>query len=156
MTNKEIIITKGTIVVNKKAENVFDFFANPSNDKLWRTEINRTILNGTLGIGSLVSEYSYLSKKAPNNLIELECKVFEKDKIAVYETLENADFYLKTQRQVKSVSSNSTEVIYTLCFDKGIVKFALGFGLPKFIISLKAKSDMKKYLRQLKTKLEND
>ena len=48
---------------------MFDFFANPTNDNLWRTEINKSILDGALQLGATVSEYSNLSKKASNNLL---------------------------------------------------------------------------------------
>ena len=156
MTNKKLIKTTGTILVNKKAERAFDFFANPSNDNLWRTEINKSTLDGTLQLGVTISEYSHLSKKVPNNLIELKCVQFDKNKLAIFETHDNAQFHIRSQRQVKSISDNTTEIIYTLEFDIGLVKYALGFALPKFIISLKADSDIKKYLRQLKTKLDND
>ncbi len=154
MTNEKLIKTTGTILVNKNVVSVFDFFANPGNDKLWRAEINQSTLDSTLQLGVTVSEYSYLSKKASNNLVELKCVQFDKNKIAIFETPANAPFYLKSQREVKAVSDNTTEIAYTLDFDNEIVNFALGFSLPKFIISIKAKSDMKKYLRQLKTKLE--
>jgi hypothetical protein len=147
MTNKKLIRITGSILINKDLGNVFDFFANPSNDKLWRTEINQSTLDGTLQLGVRVSEYSYLSKKASNNLVELKCVRFDKNKIAVFETPINGQFYQKSERQVKAVSDNTTEITYTIDFDKEIVKFALGFSLPKFIISIKAKSDMKKYLR---------
>jgi hypothetical protein len=156
MTNKKLIKTTGTILVNKKAERAFDFFANPSNDNLWRTEINKSTLDGTLQLGVTISEYSYLSKKVPNNLIKLKCVQFDKNKLAIFETHDNAQFHIRSQRQVKSISDNTTEIIYTLEFDIGLVKYALGFALPKFIVSLKADSDIKKYLRQLKTKLDND
>jgi hypothetical protein len=156
MKSKDLILTQGTIVINKNIEHVFDFFTNPGNDSLWRAEINKSIVNGPLQVGVIVSEYSHLSKKVPDNLVELKCKQFDKNATAVYETSEDADFYIISQRRVRSVSSSSTEVFYSLSFDKSIVKFALGFALPKFIISLKANSDMKKYLRQLKAKLEKD
>jgi hypothetical protein len=156
MTNKRLIRTAGTILVNKDIESAFNFFANPSNDHLWRKEINKSILNGTLQLGTTISEYSYLSKKASNNLIELKCVQYDKYNLAVFETAVNAQFYLRSQRQVKAISANQTQIIYTLNFDLDIVKFALGFSLPKFIVSLKAESDMKKYLRQLKTRLENN
>ncbi len=155
MTNKKFIKASGTILVNRNIERVFDFFANPGNDNLWRTEINNSVLDGTLQLGVTVSEYSYLSKKASNNLLELKCVQFDKNKIATFETPRNTTFYLKSQRMVKAVSDNTTELTYKLDFDKSIVKFAIGFSLPAFIISLKAGSDMKKYLRQLKTQLEN-
>jgi hypothetical protein len=155
-SNKKLVKATGTILVNKSVESMFDIFANPSNDNLWRTEINKSIVNGALQLGVTISEYSYLSKKAPNNLIELKCIVYNNNKFAIFETLDNAQFYLRSERYVKAISDNITEVIYTLTFDIDIVKYALGFTLPKFIVSLKANSDMKKYLRQLKTKLDND
>ncbi|TAH28418.1 MAG: hypothetical protein EAZ06_10100 [Cytophagales bacterium] len=154
MKERKIIKISGTILVNNKPEKVFDFFANPSNDNLWRTEINQSILNGDLELGVKISEYSYLSKKIPNNLIELNCIDFDKNKLAIFETQSNSEFYIKSQRKVSTISDNKTEVIYTLDFDINLVKYALGFALPKFIVSLKANSDLKKYLKQLKTKLE--
>jgi hypothetical protein len=112
-------------------------------------------VNGPLQVGTTISEYSYLSKKAANNLIELKCVQYDNNSLAVFETAGDAQFYLRSQRQVRAVSANQTEMIYTLDFDLDIVRFALGFGLPKFIVSFKANSDLKKYLRQLKMVLEN-
>lgn len=156
MTNKKLIRTSGTILVNRNVERVFDFLVNPGNDNLWRTEINKSILNGPLQEGVTVSEYSYLSKKAPDNLIELQCVQYEKNKLAIFETSEKSGFYLRSERQVKIISDTTTEINYQLEFDISIVKFALGFALPKFIVSYKASSDMKKYLLQLKSILENE
>lgn len=155
MTNKKLIKSSGTILVHGNVERVFDFFVNPGNDNLWRTEINQSILNGALEVGVTVSEYSYLSKKAPDNLLELQCVQYEKNKLAIFETSEDSRFYLKSERQVKAISDTSSEIIYLLEFDISIVKFALGFALPKFIVSYKANSDMKKYLLQLKSILES-
>ena len=156
MTNKKLIKSKGTLLVNRNVDRVFSIFANPNNDKLWRREINQSTLNGLLQLGVFVSEYSYLSKKISNNLLELKCVEFDKNKIAVFETNENAQFYLRSERRLTAISDNKTEIKYTLIFDLNLVKFALGFTLPKFIVQLKADSDMQKYLRQLKTILEND
>lgn len=156
MTNKKNINTTGTILVTQKSENVFEFFANPNNDNLWRTEINKSTLNGPLQLEVIASEYSYLSKKIPNNLIELRCIHFDKNNLAIFETPNNAQFYLKSERQVKTISNNTTEIIYSITFDIEIVKYALGFTLPKFIVSWKASSDMKKYLLKLKTILEKN
>lgn len=155
MTNKKLINTTGTVVVNTNSERAFDFFANPSNDNLWRTEINKATLDGNLQLGVLVSEYSNLSKKASNDLIELRCVKYEHNKLAIFETPENAQFYQRSHRQIEAISDKTTKIIYSLDFDINIVKHALGFALPKFIVSFKAKSDLKKYLQQLKTILEN-
>jgi hypothetical protein len=156
MNNKKLIKTKGTLLVNRNVDRVFSIFADPSNDKLWRREINQSTLNGLLQLGVSVSEYSYLSKKISNNLLELKCVEFVNNKIAVFETNENAQFYLRSERRLTAISNNKTEIKYTLIFDLNLVKFALGFVLPKFIVQLKTDSDMQKYLRQLKTILEND
>lgn len=154
MTNKKCISVSAKILVRQNTETVFNYFANPANDKHWRKEVNDTLLHGSLQAGVTVSEYAYLSKKAPNNLIELTCMQFDRNSIAVFETPDNAPFYEKSQRQVRAVSNNTTEITYTLYFDKDMVAFALGFALPRFIIAFKANSDMRKYLHQLKTKLE--
>lgn len=155
MNNKIIIKITGTILANKNIDNVFDFFANPINDNLWRTEIKQTTLDGALQLGVSISERSYLSKKVSDNLVKLKCIQFDKNEIAIFETTDNAPFFEKSQRQVRAISDNITEIIYTLEFDLNIVKFAMGFSLPKFIVTLKANIDMKKYLRQLKKQLEN-
>jgi hypothetical protein len=154
MTNKKRINSSGTILVNQSSETVFNFFANPSNDPLWRTEINASTLKGTLEVGAQVSEYSNLSKKAPNHLIELKCMQFDVNKAAIFETPSGAPFFLRSERLVKAISGNTTEVTYIVEFDLGLVKYALGFSLPAFIVSFKANSDLKKYLRQLRTILE--
>ena len=112
MSNKKLVQISGTLIINKSVHTVFAFFANPANDHIWRTEINESRLNGPLQPGVTVSEYSYLSKKAANNLIELTCTAFERDKIAVFETPVNAPFYQKSQRKTIAISSNATEVVY--------------------------------------------
>lgn len=151
----KLIKISGSVLVNQNLKTVFDFFANPQNDPTWRSEINQSTINGTLRLGVTILEYSFLSKKVPNNLIEFRCVQLESNKIAVFETLDNARFYLRSERKVVGVSSHITAINYVLSFDKELVRFALGFCLPQFIISMKAKSDMKKYLRQLKANLES-
>lgn len=156
MNNRQIISITGTTTTNKNVQKVFEFFANPSNDPLWRTEINQSIVHGPLQAGVKVSEYSKLSRKASNNLIELKCVQWEKNNIAVFETEHDAPFYLKSHRQVRAISASVTEIIYKLDFDLSIVKYAIGFSLPRFLVSMKANRDMKKYLYRLDQILENN
>lgn len=154
MKKKEIISNSGTLLVNRKVETVFEFFSNPENDKFWRKEINQSTLVKPLQVGTMVAEYSYLSKKAPCHLTELRCVQYEKNKMAVFETMPEAKFYLKSQRLVSAVSENTTQIFYKIEFEGELVKFALGFSLPAIIIRLKSNRDLKKYLGNLKTKLE--
>jgi hypothetical protein len=65
MASYELIKASGRILVNRNLEPAFDFFANPANDPLWRKEINRSILLGTLERGARVEAFSYLSKRLP-------------------------------------------------------------------------------------------
>lgn len=155
MTDKNCIHVSGVIGVNKDAASAFAFFANPANDHLWRTEINKSMVQGPLQAGATVVEYAYLSKKAANHLLKFQCVQFENNKLAIFETGHNAPFYQKSQRRVKAVSATATELVYTLDFDINVVKFALGFNLPRFLVAWKANSDLKKYLRQLKKQLES-
>lgn len=155
MTSQKLINASGKILIDRNIEVVFDFFSNPRNDRFWRTEINKCSLDGPLQSGVTVSEYSNLSRKASNNLLELKCIQFEKNNTAVFETTADSRFYLKSQRTVRSVSEELTEIMYKIDFDKSIVKFAIGFSLPDFIVRLKAGKDVRKYLQQLKKRLES-
>jgi hypothetical protein len=154
MASYELIKASGRILVNRNLEPAFDFFANPANDPLWRKEINRSILLGTLERGARVEAFSYLSKRAPNHLQELVCVAFQDKSLAVFETPDNAPFYLRSEREVRKIDDTTTELLYSIQFSLNIVSFALGFALPKFIVSIKTNSDLRKYLKQLKVHLE--
>lgn len=156
MASHPLINATGRILVKRNLDTTFDFFANPANDPLWRKEINRSTLSGALLKGARVEAFSYLSKKAPDHLQELVCVAFEKNSLAVFETPLNAPFYLRSQREVLKINDTTTELVYSIQFSLNIVSFALGFALPKFIVSMKANSDLKKYLKRLKEHLENN
>ena len=143
------------VVIRKAIQEVFDFFANPGNDHLWRQEINEARVSGPIQLGVTVTEYSKLSARKPNNKIALTCIEFQENERAVFQSMENERFYVRSTREVQKKSARETHVVYTLEFDPSIVKFALGFGLPAFLISFKAKGDMKKYLSKLKSTLES-
>ncbi len=154
MNNPRRITISGSVIINNQIDKVFEFFGNPINDWQWRKEVRLTKLNKKLEPGVVVAEYSYLSPKIPENLIELVCVSYEPNLVAIFETLNNSRFYEKSQRLVTAVSKQKTKIIYTLEFDTSIVKYALGFSLPYFLISLKANYDMKKYLKNLKVLLD--
>jgi len=143
------------IVVRKAIHETFAFLANPGNDHLWRQEINESIVSGPIQLGVTVTEYSKLSVRKPNNKIVLTCIEFRENERVVFQSVENERFYVRSTREVQKKAAHETNVVYTLEFDPSIVKFALGFGLPAFLISFKAKGDMKKYLFKLKSILES-
>lgn len=136
--------------INKPIEEVFNFISNLENDKIWRKEINHTSMNSKPQLNARATENSFLSKRVPNHILELQCIAFEENKKIVYETVFGSKFYLKSTREVESVSANETKFTYTLEFDTSVVKHGLGFSLPTFLVKMVAKGDMKKYLLELR------
>lgn len=154
MASKRMIRSTGSILIQRKVEEVFRFFADPTNDPQWRTEVTRTTRTGEPGAGTTVQEHSYLSKKAPDVVVELRCVQYEENERAIFETPDGAPSHRRSERRVSARPDGTTEVVYTLAFDTAIVKEALGFALPRYIVALKAGHDLKRYLRRLKAVLE--
>ncbi len=144
----------GSITILKDSKTVFDFISNLEHDKLWRKEVNYTNVSGGSILNSIATEDSFLSKRVPSHILNLQCIELVENKLVAYQTLPDSKFFLKSIRKVESVSQNETRVLYSIEFDKGIVKHGLGFALPDFIINLAAKADMKKYLSKLKSIME--
>ncbi|WP_207492376.1 hypothetical protein [Aridibaculum aurantiacum] len=145
---------EGAITINAERSIVFDYISNLENDKYWRKEINWTAMTAKPALGALAEESSFLSKRAPNNILKLHCIEFLGNKKVVYQTVPGSTFYLKSSRLVEAISASECKVIYSLSFDNGIIKHALGFSLPMFVSRMVAKNDMKKYLATLKSILE--
>jgi hypothetical protein len=149
-----LIKISGSIVISKDIKAVFNFISNLENDKLWRREVNNTTVTGPPQINAEATESSYLSKRLPSHINQLFCSEYIVDKLIVYQTVSNDKFYLKTNRQVENISQRETRFIYQIEFDKAIVKHALGFNLPSILVRLAARGDMNKYLKKLKTIIE--
>jgi hypothetical protein len=145
----------GTVIILTNYQTVFDYISNLENDPFWRKEINATMMTSKPQIDALAIENSYLSVRTPNNILKFICTEFTENKQIVYQTLPDSKFFLKSDRTVEPISQKETKVIYTITFDKAIVKHGLGFTLPTFMVDWVAKHDMKKYLTKLKSVLEN-
>jgi hypothetical protein len=128
----------------------FAYLANLENDSLWRKEINHTTLFGRPGLGVEAHEYSNLSKRMSNNLLILTCVDYIEGEKVVFETKPDSPFYLKSSRRIEALRDNQSRFYYGIEFDKHLVKQALGFALPGFLIRLGASKDMDAYLKRLK------
>lgn len=152
---KQLIDITSSIIISKNHKLVFDYFSNFKNDSLWRQEVNDTKINTeTIGVNTLITQDSFLSKKVPNHISILKCTDFQPHKKIVCGTTDKNDYWLKTTRQTESLSDDSTKVIYRIEFDSDVVKHGLGFSLPKIIVSFYTKLTMKKYLAVLKKNVE--
>jgi hypothetical protein len=145
-----------SIIISRDINAVFDFISNLENDRYWRKEINSTMMKGKPQVNTEATEDSFLSKRKPNHLSNLICKVYQENIQIVYETIPGSNYFLRSNRQVAPVLQNQTKLTYTVEFDKNIVKYGTGFALPEFIIHFVARRDMKKYLARLKQVLERN
>lgn len=145
----------GTILIEKDCETVFNYIANLENDSSWRKEINSTSLSSKPQLNAVAIEDSYLSKRVPSNCLTLVCTEYIQNHKVVYKTPVDSPFFLESIRQVEAVSSNKTNLIYSVEFDTAIAKFGLGFSLPKFLIRFAAQRDMAAYLNKLNQLLKN-
>lgn len=149
-----IIYCSDTIRLPADHKKVFGYLSDLKNDRSWRKEINSTIMSGPPQVGALATESSFLSKKVPEHTLVLKCMELEENRRIVYQTLPDSGFYLRSERVVEPLADKTCRVTYSLAFDMGIVRHGLGFGLPKFMVDMVAKRDMKKYLRKLKALME--
>jgi hypothetical protein len=133
----------------------FAYLSNLENDYLWRREINHTTLLGPPGLGVEAHEYSNLSKRMNNHLLVLICVEWSESEKVVFETKPDSPFYLKSIRRIEAIANNQSRFHYTIEFDNNLVKHALGFALPRFLIRFGASQDMKKYLNKLKEVVSN-
>lgn len=151
----KIIHTKGSIVINRDLQTVFNYLSDYRNDPKWRKEINQTRLSTEIiDLGTMLTEDSFLSKRNPHYISYLKCTEFIPNKTVSCETTPDAKFWAKSSRTVETIDNNNTKVSYELEFDPAIVKFGIGFQLPHFLLNYYTKSVMKDYLAVLKKNLE--
>jgi hypothetical protein len=58
-----VICIEEKIIIRRSASKVFDFFAKPENDAMWRAEVNRSLPGGEISLGVKLSEYSHLPNR---------------------------------------------------------------------------------------------
>ncbi len=156
MSEFNSITVKGEIFIRQQAISVFDFLSKPENDQIWRSEINEVHIHSCSPESLKFTEFSKLSNREPNHALEFESLDFQLNKIVKFQTVASSPFYQLSVREVIPQDEKNTLVRYALTFETSIVKKAIGFSLPKFIISMKAKKDLNVYLNRLKSHLERN
>lgn len=153
-TNNKIYLSS-SIQIRKNTSDVFNFISDVRNDKLWRSEIIKTEIDTfPLLNNSSIIEYTKLSKKQPNHPLVFQIISLQPNKLFQMETIEGSPFWEVSQREVEYLNNGVTQFTYCVNFDAKILKFALGFYLPQFILRHYLKSVTKQYLRKLKNVLE--
>ncbi|WP_256006740.1 SRPBCC family protein [Pedobacter deserti] len=141
-------------MIGSDCRSAFEFIADLRNDWRWRTEVRTTVLDGEVRLGAVAVEASYLSKKMPAYLRKLVCSSYTPGQTVAYQTEPANLHYLKTTRWAVSHGPNLSQLTYRLEFDPSIVRFSLGYPVPRLIIHYVTRRAMKAYLRNLKRILE--
>lgn len=155
MDAQKLIDVSHQQVINKESTIVFNYFSDFRNDKLWRKEINKTDIDTSIiQVNTKIVEHSYLSGKVPDYVSTLTCTDLQPGKLIVSESVSENMFWAKSTRIVEPINESKCRISYRIQFDIDIVKHGLGMALPKFFVSFYTKQTMKKYMNQLKKKLE--
>ncbi len=151
---KPIEVT-ATILIDSRPATVFAYYSNYLNDPAWRAEIKKVETDTEhIRTKTRITEESFLSRSVPKHINRLECIELQLNKLITSQTTSDNQFWSRNTRTVEPAANNGTKVTYQLEFDAAIVKYGLGFGLPRFIVSAYTKATMKKYLSSLKRILE--
>jgi hypothetical protein len=149
-----MIIQKSTISIARDQKSVFNYIADLGNDSQWRSEVRCTSREGRVKLGNIAHEESFLSKKIPSYVRKLTCCSYVSDTLVVYQTAPEDPHSLRSTRSVRSTGLGHTEFTYLLEFDPSVVKLAMGFPLPRFLIKMVTRRAMKSYLKKLRTILQ--
>ena len=153
--NNAVIDLSATVIIRQNVPAVFRYISNLSLDKTWRKEIIRTIVKGPFfGLNSIAVEHACLSKKVADHQTSFVCTTYTANRLIAYESLPENRYWQQAIRQVEQTLNGHTRLVYTLRFDASLVTYALGFWLPRFLVTYYTKTTMKKYLRNVKHILE--
>jgi len=152
--NMSRIVLSAKVRINCSEAVLFACVSNPVMDAHWRKEIQRCDVSVPCAAGVEYVQYSNLSKRLSIFAQRFVCTHFEPHKGVVFETMPQALFYQRSERNVRRKDEGCVEFDYRLEFDSAIAAAALGFPLPLFLIRWAAQRDAHQYLKALKVHLE--
>jgi hypothetical protein len=156
-TNKpesKIFTCSGELVVNKPLPIVFGYFADMCNDQFWRDEVKKTTANGVPELNCLVQQATELNKSKPLYTASYVCNKFIANDTIVYETTTESEDWQRNIRKCEAINDVSTRIVYTVEFEKNIIKHGMSVVPPSFMVEMFLTTTIKKYLQQLKQRVE--
>jgi hypothetical protein len=145
---------QGSINIKASLDKVYKFASDSMNDKYWRTEVNKITSNGIFGLGTRYIEDAKLGIHS-NYITKTEVIDFVSNQFAIYETIPENKFYLRSSRFFEKVSTNETKFTYVVNVEENMIKDIWGFKIPTSIATYGYRMFMKSYLRKLKNLLED-
>jgi uncharacterized membrane protein len=146
---KNICITR-SVFISAPKEKVFIFFSHPENDKMWRSEIQESTFTGK----DTFRQTSSLSRRITHYVKEYKIDSLQENQYISFKTVKGTSYDEQSFRKVISRGEGGSLVTYSICFNPDIVKYALGYSLPGWIVKLYTKQKAKKYLKNLRKILE--
>lgn len=150
----KVFISSGEIVISKPVATVFSYLADMRNDQFWRDEVKHTTAESGPGLHCQVQQQTELNKNKPLYSASYICNKFIANEEAMYETTTDSTDWQRSIRHVQAIDASTTKVLYTVEFERNIIKHGMSVVPPSFMIDLFLTATIKKYLQQLKDKLE--
>ncbi|GAB2965562.1 hypothetical protein GCM10027048_39260 [Hymenobacter coalescens] len=150
-----VVAVERRIVIQASAEQVFAYAADLRNDAHWRAEVHGTRLHAEQpAVGAVATEDAYLSPREPHSLTELEYLVYEPGRRMHCVSVAGSPHRLSVERRFRPLGPGTTEFVYGLEFEARLVRQALGFALPGWLLRWHTGRMMERYQRTLKRLLE--
>ncbi len=150
--SKKVFIAESAII-KASAEKIFDYITDGNNDSYWRTEVDRMDVQGAIQVGTILVEYSsfyrFLHTVTPTVI-----KALERPYKIILETPSTHSTWLQSVRTVRSSINGGSTVTYELAFTLDSMKQIMPFVPPAELVTMWYRPRIKKYLKNLKTILE--
>lgn len=146
-----MVCIRAAVNIRKPAAEVFACFGNLLLDKQWRKEIRRCEQME----GGMVRQFSYLSAREPAFCqdYQIEKNDFDAFELIARSVSESRHFQ-DSFRKVEAISPEYSRAFYAINFDRAILKTALGFDIPDFLLRFQMNRVCRKYLKELRKNLE--
>jgi hypothetical protein len=141
------------IEINTSAEKIFDFVSDLSNDVKWRPEVERMETKGERKIGTIVIEYIRIYKFF-KIITPTEIKVLDRPHKFTVETPASHPTWVECIRSIEKVGNDTVRFTVRLSFSLDNLKQVFPFTPPSFAVRWWYAPRMKKYLKNLKNRLE--
>ncbi|PIP88938.1 MAG: hypothetical protein COW01_05115 [Bdellovibrionales bacterium CG12_big_fil_rev_8_21_14_0_65_38_15] len=142
-----------SIEIKRPIQEVFEHVKNTLNDDTWRTEVNTMEADGPFMIGTTYTEDAHIGLQT-NFITKTTLISLIENKLAFYQTPENAKYFLSSLREVESLNDQKTKFTYTVEFDYEMSKETLRIKLPKEVLEFSYGLIMSQYLKNLKEYLD--
>lgn len=146
-----LVRIRAWVQIRKDATSVFAFFGDMLRDPEWRNEIRSC----DKPAANLIRQFSYLSPRQPAFRQDYNIEVYDAGKMELLaRAIPGSPHFQDSFRKVEALSDSTCRAIYEISFNRAILKTALGFDLPDFLLRFQMNRVCRKYLKAMRILLE--